>query len=269
MIVGMLTAYTMLRLNYLISTAALTLYIVLSFHFLYAASLNGLLLDRIIDTAAGGLIALAASYFILPKWEHEQINNQLLSAVTDNNKYFKSVGELLQTKNEEARMKYKLSRKSAFVSLANLADGLQRMLDEPKSRQRQLEYHHQLVASSHMLTSYIASLASYAEQHEGKYDAADLKPMLQYICRQFDLLLQLLQHPHIEIKKQDPFPVSKKIQGLLQQRKMELEAKQTRDHSQIRHTISLMKAMSDQLQLINSVLEESIRVVVKMYAESK
>jgi uncharacterized membrane protein (TIGR01666 family) len=268
MIIGMLIAYTTLRLNYLISTAALTLYIVLSFHFLYGASLNGLLLDRIIDTVAGGLIALSAAYFILPKWEHEQISNQLLSAVTDNSKYFKAVAEMLQNKDEEKQMKYKLSRKAAFISLANLADGLQRMLDEPKSRQRQLQFHHQLVASSHMLTSYIASLAYYAQQHENKYDATDLKPMLQYICRQFELLLKLLQDPGIAIKKQDPFPVSKKLEVLLQQRRTELETKQTRDHSEIRHTISLMKAMSDQLQLINSVIEESIRILIKMHAEA-
>jgi uncharacterized membrane protein YccC len=140
------------------------------------------------------------------------------------------------------------------------------MLNEPKSRQHRLELYHQLVASNHTLTSYIASLAYYTVQHEGKYDIADIKPMLQYICRQFNLVLRLLEDPREILQKQDPFPVSNKIQQMLQQRKSEIEKKSLRDNSEIRHKISLMKALSDQLQLINSVLEEEIRVLVKMNA---
>jgi uncharacterized membrane protein (TIGR01666 family) len=267
MIVSMLIAYTSLRLNYMVSTAAITLYVVLSFHFFYEASLNGLLIDRVIDTIAGGLISLAAAYFILPKWEHEQISDQLKQSIADNNRYFRSVAAILQQKDQEKMVEYKLSRKAAFVSLANLGDGLQRMLDEPKSRQRQLPYYHQLVASNHMLTSYIASLAYYAGLHGGRYDIADLKPMLQYICRQFDACVQLSRQPGLVIQKQDPFPVNKKMQQLLQQRRNELAEVQTRDHSMIRHEISLMKALSDQLQLINSVLEEEMRLLVLMSTE--
>jgi uncharacterized membrane protein YccC len=213
------------------------------------------------------VISLAAAYFILPKWEHEQINTQLMSAVKDNSRYFKAVSAVLSGKDAERILEYKLSRKAAFVSLANLSDVLQRMLNEPKSRQRQLQYYHQLVASNHMLTSYIASLAYYAENHAGKYDITDLKPMQQYICRQFDILVQLMKQPGTTVKKPDPFPVSKKIHQLLQQRRSELETEHTRDNSDIRHKISLMKAISDQLQLINSVLEEEIRILINMSSE--
>jgi len=264
MLVGMLIAYITLRIDYFISTAAITLYVVLSFHFLYAASLNGLLLDRVIDTVAGALICLAAAYFVLPRWESEQINDQLKKAAEDNARYFKAVTKFMKTHEQENVMEYKLARKGAFISLANLADGLHRMLNEPKSRQKQLEEVHQLVASSHMLTSYIASLAAYAEQHNGKYDVADLNPMLQYILRQFDLLNELHQSPGVMVKKQDPFPISKKIQQLLQQRKTELDNQLSREKSDIRHSISLLKALTDQLQLINSVLEEEIRILIKM-----
>jgi uncharacterized membrane protein YccC len=267
MLLSMLIAYTTLRLNYLVSTAAITLYVVLSFHFLYQSSLNGLLLDRVIDTIAGAVISLAAAYFILPKWEHEQINIQLLNAVKDNRRYFKAVSAVLAARDPATMFEYKLSRKIAFVSLANLSDVLQRMLNEPKSRQRQLPFYHQLVASNHMLTSYIASLAYYAENNSGIPDLADLKPMQQYICRQFDLLEKLVKDPGSEARKTDPFPVSKKIQQLLQQRRSEVASEDTRDNSEIRHSASLLKAISDQLQLINSVLEEEIRVLIKMNSD--
>ncbi len=268
MLVGMLIAYITLRIDYFISTAALTLYVVLSFHFFYAASLNGLLLDRVLDTIAGALICLTTAYFVLPRWESEQIKDQLKKAAEDNTRYFKAVAKFTKIKEQENVMEYKLARKGAFISLANLADVLQRMLNEPKSKQKQIEEIHQLVASSHMLTSYIASLAAYAEQHNGKYNVADLKPMLQYISRQFDLLNELHQNPGAMVKKQDPFPISKKTQQLLQQRKAEIDSQQIRGTSNIRHTISLLKALTDQLQLINSVLEEEIRILIKMNAVS-
>lgn len=260
MFIGMLVAYTTLRLNYLVSTAAITLYIVLSFHFLTNAPLNGLLLDRLTDTLIGGAICIAAAYLVLPKWEYQQIEQQISRAITDNARYFKAVKVFLEKKGEEQVLEYKIARKAAFIAMANAADGLQRMLNEPKRQQRQLQHYHQLIASSHMLTSYIASLGSYAVQHEGRYNAADLKPMLQHICRQFDTLSSMMADPSIPYKKADAFPVSKKIQEMLQQRRREVEAKELRENSTIRHEVSLLKSIADILQLISSVLEEQTRV---------
>jgi len=260
MLAGMLVAYTTLRINYLVSTAAITLYIVLSFHFLYDTSLNGLLADRMIDTLIGALICIVAAYFILPKWEHEQIGEQIKKAIEDNSAYFTAVRKILEQQTAADILPYKLSRKAAFISQANIADGLQRMLDEPKRQQLQLQHYHQLVASNHMLTSYIASLAYYAGQHEGKYNAADLKPMLQYICRQFEQLAIIIKGNTEPYRKPDPFPVSKKIQDMLQQRKEELLQGLPNEASDIRYQISLMKSMTDVLKLISSVLDEQIRI---------
>jgi uncharacterized membrane protein YccC len=58
--------------------------------------------------------------------------------------------------------RYKLSRKEAFVALANLSDAFGRILSEPRSKGEEAGKMHQFVVSNHMLTSHIATLAYYA-----------------------------------------------------------------------------------------------------------
>jgi len=57
---------------------------------------------------------------------------------------------------------YKLSRKEAFVALANLSDAFGRILSEPRGKREEAGKMHQFVVSNHMLTSHIATLAYYA-----------------------------------------------------------------------------------------------------------
>ena len=59
-------------------------------------------------------------------------------------------------------VQYKLSRKQAFVALANLSDAFGRVLSEPRGKREEAGKMHQFVVSNHMLTSHIATLAYYA-----------------------------------------------------------------------------------------------------------
>ncbi len=264
MIAAMLVAYTFLRVNNAVSTAAITLYVVLSFHFLYPVGVGEVLQDRVVDTIIGALIALPASYFILPHWEHKNIQQLFSEAMDKTGDYFRSVAQFFSVKNNEAWLQYKLSRKEAFIALANVSDALQRMLTEPKNKQEHVQEYHQLVTATHMLISYIASLAYHAEQYEGRYDAAELKPMLQYTCRRMDTLQQTMQQPGLTIDKTDPFPVSKKLRDLLASRKQELEQQVPGEASAIAKQLSVMKTIADQLQLVNAALEDIIKVLERM-----
>lgn len=264
MIAAMLVAYTFLRVNNAVSTAAITLYVVVSFHFLYPVGVGEVLQDRVVDTIIGALIALPASYFILPHWEHKNIQQLFSEAMDKTGEYFRSVAHFFSVKNNEAWLQYKLSRKEAFIALANVSDALQRMLTEPKNKQEHVQEYHQLVTATHMLISYIASLAYYAEQYEGSYDAAELKPMLQYTCRRMDTVKQTMQQPGTTIVKADPFPVSKKLRDLLASRKHELEQHLATDASAIAKQLSIMKTIADQLQLVNAVLEDIIKIQERM-----
>jgi hypothetical protein len=58
--------------------------------------------------------------------------------------------------------KYKLSRKNAYVALANISDALNRMLAEPKSKQKNAAEYHELVVLNYMMSTHIATLAAFA-----------------------------------------------------------------------------------------------------------
>jgi uncharacterized membrane protein YccC len=58
---------------------------------------------------------------------------------------------------------YKLIRKEVYVRTANLNSAFQRMLSEPKSRQKNSKEIHEFAVLNHMLSSYIANLVSVAQ----------------------------------------------------------------------------------------------------------
>ena len=162
MILFMIAAYTALRIDYLVFVILMTPYVLLLFYLLYPADFRSILTDRVIDTSIGSGIAFLANILIIPSWEHERIIDFMSAAVNANIAYFRDVTGAFTGKPVSVQQ-YKLSRKNAFVGLANLSDALSRMLSEPRSQQKSVAEMHQFVVSNHMLTSHVATLAYYAE----------------------------------------------------------------------------------------------------------
>ncbi len=261
MLLAMIVAYSFLRLQYLVSTAGITLYVLLNFHFLYPGNLGSVLSDRILDTVIGSAIAFVCSYFILPAWEHEQINGLVTASLKANKAYFNVIADMFSIKKLDM-LKYKLARKEAFVSLANFSGAVQRMLSEPKSQQLHLQQYHQLVTTSHMLTSYIASLSYYAQQYGEKYGGSDFEPMAKQVNHQFMYAETLLEDIRTEnVFVAGKFPMNKKVQQLLTQRKSDLEAGFESDELTVRKQLSEMKTITDQFQLINSIIGDEIKIL--------
>jgi uncharacterized membrane protein YccC len=88
---------------------------------------------------------------------------------------------------------YKLSRKHAFVALANLSDAFGRMLQEPRRQQKKIEEMHQFVVANQMLTSYIATLAYYEKPLAAKYADPSYQPVVENIARCLDRAAEILQ----------------------------------------------------------------------------
>jgi len=167
MMLFMIGTYVFIRTNYLICVACTTPYVLLLFHLLYPTDLRSILSDRVIDTVIGSAIAFLANIFIVPSWEREQIGDYMVRIIEANADYFREVAGAFLGQPASV-MQYKLSRKNAFVALANLTDAFGRILSEPKRGQDQSGRMHQFVVSNHMLTSHIATLAYYAEPEPGQ-----------------------------------------------------------------------------------------------------
>jgi len=134
----------------------MTPYILILFSFL---GVNNIVTERITDTIIGSAIAFIASYLIFPSWEYEQINGYLSDVICANANYLTKIAESLSGKIIDIT-EYKLARKDVFVKSGNLSAAFERMTSEPKSKQRNVKEVHKFVVLNHILSSYVATVAS-------------------------------------------------------------------------------------------------------------
>src|ERR1700761_3545207 len=157
-IVFMLGTYSFTRLNYVVSVIFMTPYVLILFKFLGVGHLN-LAEERIIDTAIGSSIAFVATYLIFPTWEFEQVQENLRDVIHANVNYLVKIAETITGKSVSTT-EYKLARKDIYVKSANLSAAFERMTSEPKSKQKKVKEVHKFVVLNHILSSYIATIAS-------------------------------------------------------------------------------------------------------------
>lgn len=164
LLICMIGSYSFQRINYKLSVLFLTPYLLILFSFLGANNL-AIAKERVIDTLIGSSIALVASYFIFPTWEYNQLRKAMKAAALANYYYLLKVAEHLQGQTVE-RTDYKLIRKEVYLSTANLGSAFQRMLSEPKRKQKNAKLIHKFAVLNHMLSAYIANLVSVAQQEK-------------------------------------------------------------------------------------------------------
>jgi uncharacterized membrane protein (TIGR01666 family) len=157
-ILFMLGTYSFTRLNYVVSVIFMTPYVLILFKFLGVGHLN-LAEERIIDTAIGSSIAFVAMYIIFPTWEFEQVKDNLRDTIYANGNYLVKIAETITGKTVTVT-DFKLARKDIYVKSANLSAAFERMTSEPKSKQKKIREIHKFVVLTHILSSYLANLAS-------------------------------------------------------------------------------------------------------------
>lgn len=156
LVILMIGTYSFLRLNYVVSVIFMTPYVLILFKFL---GVGLVVKERIIDTVIGSSIAFIASYVIFPSWEFEQIQQNLRDVITANVNYLAKIAETILGR-QVGSIEYKLARKDVYVKSANLSAAFERMTSEPKSKQRKIKEVHKFVVLNHILSSYIATIAS-------------------------------------------------------------------------------------------------------------
>ncbi len=158
MVIFMMGTYSFSRLNYVVSVIFMTPYVLILFKFLGIGHLD-IVEERIIDTIIGSTIAFIASYAIFPTWEFEQMKKTLSEVIYANLNYLLKIADTITGKTVTTT-DYKLARKDVYVKSANLSAAFERMTSEPKSKQRNIKDIHKFVVLNHILSSYIATIAS-------------------------------------------------------------------------------------------------------------
>jgi uncharacterized membrane protein (TIGR01666 family) len=167
----MIGTYSFSRLNYVVSVIFMTPFVLILFKFLGVGLLN-VAQERILDTLIGSSIAFIASYLIFPTWEFDQIQETLRDVITANINYLITIAESLSGKITGTTT-YKLARKDVYVKSANLSAAFERMTSEPKSKQRKVKEVHKFVVLNHILSSYIANIASGLVKKESQLPHAE------------------------------------------------------------------------------------------------
>ena len=265
MILFMIGTYVFIRTNYLICVTLMTPYILLLFHLLYPADFRNVLSDRVIDTAIGSAISFIANIFILPSRERGQIADYMIRILEANAAYFRDVCSSF-TGLPVPVAQYKLSRKHAFVALANLSDAFSRILSEPRSKREHADRMHQFVVSNHMLTSHIATLSYYALPESAAYSGPlTYQPVIEEIGSRLQKTIACLTDPPGSAAdpagtETDTLPatakqglrlLNDKMNNLVDRRKAELE-KGIID-SETRRQLSGFKPIVDQFNFIAKV----------------
>lgn len=253
MVLLMIGTYSLLRTQYMYSVLFMTPYILLLFHFLNNSNFQTIVADRVIDTAIGSSIAFIANLLILPAWEHEQINNYMIEAITSNKNYFRDVANAFIGKPATIN-EYKVSRKNAFVALANLSDAFTRMLSEPKSKQLKPKRMHQFVVLNHMLTSHIATLSYYVKLLATKLASNNFEPLINNTMEKLADAEKILNNETVESAIIDSIPknyIQERVQQLLEARRKELQQGIT--ESETRTKLSEIKPVADQFNFITNL----------------
>jgi len=187
MVVLMILNYSLVRINYLAMVLCLTPFVLILFSLLGVSVLD-VAKERILDTVLGCTIAFSAGYFLFPTWEAEQVEGYLLKMLKANKDYLQKIYEGLNGKQINM-LEYKLVRKEVYVSSANVAAAFQRMLSEPKNKQRNSKLMHQFVVLNHILFSNIATVVTSLIN---KPAVAHAQPLIQSSKRSLVLLDQTI-----------------------------------------------------------------------------
>ncbi len=162
-VVSLIIAFAMVQKNYKTSATFVTLSVV----FVYAL-LEPNVLDviqfRVIDTLIGAGLATIGNLILWPSWEFLGIKNLIFDSIKANKDYLKEVTSFYSKKGQ-VTTNYKISRKQAFLGIGNLSSAFQRMTQEPRSKQKNLEKIYELVTFNHNFLTSLASMGTYIQNH--------------------------------------------------------------------------------------------------------
>jgi uncharacterized membrane protein YccC len=177
-VAAFIMGFALVQKNYKSSAVFITLNIVLVYALLKSDPLDAIQF-RVLDTLTGAALAFVANLFFWPSWQFLNIREFITASIQANRDFLKEVENFYQEKNH-ADPSYKLCRKSAFLAIGNLSAAFQRMSQEPKQQQKDLDKIYEVVMLNNTFLSLTASLGTYirnnktteASQHFADYMAS-------------------------------------------------------------------------------------------------
>lgn len=158
-IVSLIIAFSMVQRNYKAAATFITLSVV----FIYALmrpDIFNVIQFRVVDTLIGAGLATLGNLLLWPAWEQQGIQKTLLETLKANRFYLEEIISFYN-KKDTVPAEYKVARKKAFLEMSNLSAAFQRMTQEPKSKQKNLDKVYEITVLNHTFLSSLASLSTY------------------------------------------------------------------------------------------------------------
>ena len=256
-----LMCYSFSDINYFVFVIGITMMVVLLYSFIAPHMFDRVLLERIMNSLIGALIAFLASLFILPNWGNRYIQNYISEMISASNAYFTAVSKCF-IGAPSTDMELKLKRKDFTIALANLSDNFQRMLTDPKRQRQHLQSIYKFVALSHTLFSYTVSLARFAINRKHEYDPDDFKSRIDRIEYNFSVTKNLMEGSANAGELQKLLPPNMKLVNMLEEQRKRMQKTAEDAHGMsIGKYVTEYKTIQGLLELINSVVCDAGKTV--------
>ncbi len=158
-IVSLVIAFSMVQRNYKAAATFITLSVVFIYALLRPDIFN-VIQYRVTDTLIGAGLATLGNLLLWPAWEIQGMQKTLLGTIKANRVYLE---EIIGFYNKKGNVpsQYKVARKKAFLEMSDLSSAFQRMTQEPKSKQKNLDKFYEIAMLNHTFLSSLASLSTY------------------------------------------------------------------------------------------------------------
>ncbi|MBC7605880.1 MAG: FUSC family protein [Burkholderiales bacterium] len=200
-ILSMLLGFSFTQINYKIGATFVTMYVVFVYGML-TPNIQDVIQYRILDTLVGAALSFTANYLLWPTWEFLNVRLFLEESIQANRDYLKEIS-LLYNKKGDAATSYKLARKNAFVKIGNLMASFQRMLQEPKSKQKQSKMIYKLVELNHSLLSSTASLGTYIQTHQTTKASAAFNVVIETVVQNLEMAMASVKSRDFQVDAAD------------------------------------------------------------------
>ncbi|QDO93995.1 hypothetical protein FNB79_08365 [Formosa sediminum] len=197
--ISLMFGFALIQQNYRVGATFITTYIIFVYALLDPNAMT-VVKFRVIDTLIGALISFCATYFLWPNWEYKNLDDVIESVIKNNTIYLVATKNLYHSKNTD-NINYKVPRKEAFLAVANLNAAFQRMTQDPKSKQIELDLIYNIVTLNHTFLAAIASLGSFIQNHDTRDASKQFDMFINHIKTNLDYTLALLT-------KQTPQPLT-------------------------------------------------------------
>lgn len=267
-IVCMLTGIYFNQSNYKIGATFITMYVVFVYS-LITPNIYEVVQFRIADSLVGATLAFLANYFLWPSWEFLNTKPFITHSVEANHDYLKETALFYNNKGIIS-VEYRLARKKAFIEIGNLMTSFQRMLQEPKSKQKMLPQVNKLAVMNHSFLSATASLGTYIQSHKTTSASEAFNFIVDTVLKKLNASASLLKNePFTFDADKDQQALSLRFEELKKVREKIYATENEAYNSDSHDAMQEVQLVIEQLTWMNNISDGILKVTQEFVAANK